>query len=116
MSRYISAFVFAVCIIAVLGTFATIAQTPAKGQVPTFQPDPSWPAIPNNWVFGEVSSVSVDSRDHIWILQRPATIPEPQRANAAPPVLEFDAAGKFIQGDMLLKFTTAGKFLLQVGH
>src|SRR5262245_32640511 len=159
MSRYISAFVFAVCIIAVLGTFATIAQTPAKGQVPTFQPDPSWPAIPNNWVFGAVSSVSVDSRDHIWILQRPATIPDPQRANAEPPVLEVDAAGKFIQGwggpgsgydwperehgiyvdpkntvwiggnngygtplppgdsdDMLLKFTTAGKFLLQVGR
>jgi hypothetical protein len=159
MNRYISALVFTVSVAAVLAAFAALAQAPANGRVPTFQPDPSWPSIPNNWIFGEVSSVAVDSRDHIWILQRPATIPEPQRAKAAPPVLEFDAAGKFIQSwggpgtgydwperehgiyidpknnvwiggnngygtplppgdsdDMLLKFTSAGKFLLQVGH
>src|SRR5262245_28209965 len=97
MNRYISAFVFSFCVLAVLAAFTALAQAPANGRVPTFQPDPSWPSIPNNWVFGEVSSVAVDSRDHIWILQRPATIPEAQRAKAAPPVLEFDAAGKFIQ-------------------
>src|SRR4029434_2640465 len=97
MNRYISALVFTVSVAAVLAAFAALAQAPANGRVPTFQPDPSWPSIPNNWMFGELSSVAVDSRDHIWILQRPATIPEPQRAKAAPPVLEFDAAGKFIQ-------------------
>jgi hypothetical protein len=97
MNRYNSAFVFGLCVVAVLAAFTARAQAPANGRVPAFQPDPSWPSIPNNWVFGEVSSVAVDSRDHIWILQRPATIPESQRAKAAPPVLEFDAAGKFIQ-------------------
>jgi hypothetical protein len=138
---------------------ALLAQSPREIKPPTFQADPSWPAIPNNWVFGEVSSIAVDSHDHIWILQRPATIPEAQRANAAPPVLEFDANGKFVKSwggpgkgydwperehgiyvdpkdnvwiggnngygtplppgdsdDMILEFTTAGKFLLQVGH
>jgi DNA-binding beta-propeller fold protein YncE len=136
-----------------------LAQSPQEIKAPTFQADPSWPAIPNNWVFGEVSSIAVDSHDHIWILQRPATIPEAQRASAAPPVLEFEANGKFVKSwggpgkgydwperehgiyvdpkdnvwiggnngygtplppgdsdDMILKFTTAGKFLLQVGH
>src|SRR5262249_57229026 len=62
----------------------------------TFQVDPAWPTIPNNWVLGEVSSIAVDSRDHIWVLHRPRSIPDAQRSNAAPPVLEFDTAGKLL--------------------
>ncbi|HEY2380560.1 MAG TPA: hypothetical protein VGK48_05195 [Terriglobia bacterium] len=130
----------------------------SSAPAPVFRPDPSWPAIPNGWVFGEVSSVAVDSKDHVWIIQRPNTVPAEQRAKAAPPVLEFDAAGKFLSSwggpakgydwperehgiyvdpsnfvwiggnngygtplppgdsdDMLLKFTTSGKFVLQIG-
>src|SRR5215467_6813770 len=64
--------------------------------VPEFKVDPSWPSIPNNWVLGEVTSISVDRKDHIWVLHVPQSIPEAQRANAAPPVLEFDAAGKLL--------------------
>ena len=63
---------------------------------PMFQVDPAWPTIPNNWVLGEVTSVSVDSKDHVWVLHVPQSIPEAQRVNAAPPVLEFDAAGKLL--------------------
>jgi len=93
MNRYISA-----PLAALLFVIATLAaQNSTTARVPTFKPEPSWPAIPNNWVFGEVSSVAVDSQDHIWILQRPATVPEEQRAKAAPPVLEFDSSGRFIQ-------------------
>jgi DNA-binding beta-propeller fold protein YncE len=155
MNRHISSIVVAMCAIAL----TLPAQSQIKPQVPTFRADPSWPTIPNNWVLGEVSSVTVDAQDHIWILHRPATVPEPQRASAAPPVLEFDSAGRHLQSwggpsagyewperehgiyvdpkgnvwiggnngygtplppgdsdDMLLKFTTAGKFLRQVGH
>jgi DNA-binding beta-propeller fold protein YncE len=67
-------------------------------EVPRFQVDPTWPKIPNNWVLGLVSGVNVDAQDHIWVLHRPGTVPAAQKANAAPPVLEFDASGKFIQG------------------
>lgn len=69
-------------------------------QVPRFEPDPSWPRLPAKWVFGQVSSVSIDERGHAWILQRPTTIRSDQkaRAMAAPPVLEFDEAGDFVQG------------------
>jgi DNA-binding beta-propeller fold protein YncE len=134
-------------------------QEPSALRSPTFQVDQTWPTIPNNWVLGEVSSIAVDSRDHIWVLHRPRSISEAQRGNAAPPVLEFDTAGKllgswggsadgydwperehgifvdskgfvWISGnggwprpsapgsgdDMILKFTTAGKLVLQIGR
>jgi DNA-binding beta-propeller fold protein YncE len=135
------------------------ARQSAVPRPPVFQVDAAWPSVPNNWVLGEVTSIAVDSRDHIWVLHRPRSIPADRRANAAPPVLEFDAAGKllgnwggpsdgyewpdrehgiwvdskgfvWISGnggwpkppadgntdDMILKFTTAGKFVMQIGR
>jgi hypothetical protein len=73
------------------------AATGAVGSVPLFEVDPAWPKLPNSWVMGLVSSVAVDSRDHVWILHRPRVVPADKRKLAAPPVLEFDAAGKFVQ-------------------
>ena len=78
-----------------------VAQTrPATREIPRFEPDPSWPKLPAKWVFGQVSSVSIDERGHAWILQRPTTIRSDQkaRAMAAPPVIEFDEAGNYVQG------------------
>jgi sugar lactone lactonase YvrE len=72
------------------------AQQGGAGRSPTFQVDPGWPTIPNNWVLGEVSSIAVDGDDHIWVLHRPRSIPADRRANAAPAVLEFDASGKLL--------------------
>jgi len=69
---------------------------PSVLRPPVFAVDPSWPTIPNNWVLGEVSSIAVDSKDHIWVLHRPASIPADRRPQAAPPVLEFDTAGKLL--------------------
>lgn len=65
-------------------------------RVPIFEVDPSWPKLPNNWVVGHVASVAVDRRDHVWMLHRPNTIPEDRRSHGAPPVLEFDASGTFV--------------------
>jgi hypothetical protein len=132
---------------------------PSALRPPDFEVDPAWPSVPNNWVLGEVTSISVDSKDHIWVLHVPQSIPEGQRANAAPPVLEFDGAGKLLASwggpgegfewpgrehgifvdangfvwiggragwprptapgnsdDMILKFTTAGRFVMQIGR
>src|SRR5262245_31174547 len=72
-----------------------LAQPPTL-RAPEFKVDPSWPTIPNNWVLGEVTSISVDRKDNIWVLHVPQSIPEAQRANAAPPVLEFDSSGKLL--------------------
>ena len=64
--------------------------------MPVFQVDPTWPTLPNNWVVGIVSAVTVDKRDHVWILHRPRSVAAELKGRAAPPVLEFDADGKFV--------------------
>jgi DNA-binding beta-propeller fold protein YncE len=89
--------------IAVMAMAATVSNPRAQAQAtatakrfPVFEVDATWPKLPNGWVVGHVASVAVDRRDHVWMLHRPNTIPENQRSHAAPPVLEFDAAGKFV--------------------
>ena len=77
---------------------APTAQDTGQSGVPKFKADPTWPALPNNWILGETSSVAVDRRDHVWILHRPRTVPPEQQGRAAPSVLEFDANGKFVRG------------------
>ena len=86
-------------VIAVVGLWVLpgAAQKPAKSAgMPVFQVDPTWPTLPNNWVVGIVSAVTVDKRDHVWILHRPRTVAAELKGRAAPPVLEFDADGKFV--------------------
>ncbi len=83
---------------------AVAASGPA---LPKFEPDPYWPKpLPNNWMLGEVSGVTVDSHDHIWIIHRPRTMTEHDKYGAAnkadccvpaPAVLEFDQAGNVVQ-------------------
>jgi DNA-binding beta-propeller fold protein YncE len=85
------------CAVLVLLQLASVSAHAQSGQrVPEFRVDPSWPVVPNGWVLGEVTSVSVDRNDNIWVLHVPQSIPEAQRANAAPPVLQFDAAGRLL--------------------
>ena len=79
-------------------TLAAQAGGTAARPVPQFQVDPAWPKLPAKWVLGLVSNVAVDPQDHVWVLQRPDTVKPEQKAMAAPPVLEFDAAGNFVQG------------------
>jgi hypothetical protein len=125
----------------------TVRKTPRE--IPRFQVDPSWPKIPNGWTLGQVASAAADDHDNIWILHRPRVVRPDQKTG--PPVMEFDAAGNYIQGwggaanaagydwpqsehgiyvdykgyvwvggsgndDQILKFTKAGKFVMQIGH
>jgi len=73
------------------------AQQMRAHEVPTFQVDPYWPRIPNNWVFGEVTAINVDAQDHVWVLQRQDNIKYETGRIAPPPVLEFDSEGNFLQ-------------------
>ena len=132
-------------------------------QLPQFEVDRSWqwpPELPNDWVVGVVTWVDVDRHDHVWVLHRPRQVPEGLEDRAAPPVLEFDENGRFVQAwggpgdgydwgdmehslsvdhqdnvwltfhnplerswaapvwrtdDMLLKFTSQGRFVRQLG-
>ena len=81
-----------------LGTAATELQPKSTPDVPVFDVDPAWPTIPPEWTLGDVSSVAVDADDdHVWVLHRPRTAVPDARSTVAPPVLEFDPAGGFIQ-------------------
>src|SRR5437764_10818193 len=96
--KQLAAALFATVSIALLLTAAASTRVTAQArQVPTFQVDPTWPALPNHWVLGTVTSVTVGKDDHVWIVHRPRTVSEPQRGQAAPPVLEYDAGGKFVK-------------------
>jgi DNA-binding beta-propeller fold protein YncE len=66
-------------------------------EYPVFEVEANWPQkLPYNWIMGHVPSVAVDSRDHVFVLSRPNTLPPEDRARSAPPVVELDAAGKFV--------------------
>ncbi len=67
----------------------------ALPNVPTFEVDPTWPTIPAGWALGAVASVAVDGKDHVWVLQRPASLPPEEASMAAPPVVEFNPEGNF---------------------
>src|SRR5438477_12320690 len=87
-----------VAILAVRGVLAQSAPAPVPTSLPTFELDKSWPPkLPNGWVMGQMSSVAIDRRDHVWLLHRPRFVAKDQQAHSAPPVVEFDAAGKFVQ-------------------
>src|SRR5215469_8925337 len=89
----------------------------AAVQAPRFEVDPMWPKpLPNHWVLGNTIGVSVDGRDHIWIIHRQGSLeamenyavanpPGPKRQKGvveaeccapAPAVLEFDEAGNLL--------------------
>jgi hypothetical protein len=74
---------------------ATTGQPARRPTVPGYQPDLSFPRLPNDWILGNVSDVAVDRDDNVWIIHRPRTVKAGR--TPAPPVLEFDAAGRFLQ-------------------
>ena len=69
-----------------------------EGGVPQFELDRTWPKLPANKIVGFGSSVVGDKNGHVWILSRPLRLPKEQQPQAAPPVMEFDIAGNYIQG------------------
>jgi hypothetical protein len=75
-----------------------------EGGVPQFEKDPAWPKVPSRYRMGFGSAATGDDQGHVWILSRPKTLANPrstaadQTSTPAPPVMEFDQAGNFIQG------------------
>ncbi|HYA17878.1 MAG TPA: hypothetical protein VEF06_10445 [Bryobacteraceae bacterium] len=98
--------------IAIFGALFVIERTAERAaraqkiEAPHFQVDPFWPKVPKQWILGQVSGLDVDAQDHVWIIQRPWSInsdekaknPEAECCTEAPPVMEFDNAGNYIQG------------------
>jgi DNA-binding beta-propeller fold protein YncE len=166
MTRYLVPTAIVVALLAALGAAAAVfdqwALAAAAGvQAPRFEVDPMWPKpLPNHWVLGWVTGVTVDEQDHVWIVQQANKLSPGELFGdakvpgsccfAAPPVLEFDQGGNLIAhwggpgpgydwlesphgisldykghvwiggngrgASQVLKFTQAGKFLLQIGR
>ena len=66
-------------------------------QAPLFQVQPDWLTLPNNWVMGIVSVITVDKHDNFWVMHRPRTVAADKKDHVAPSVMEFDKDGKFIR-------------------
>jgi hypothetical protein len=79
----------------VLGRNAA-AQNMSGVKYPIFEVDTNWPKLPNNWVMGNVSKIAVDKHDNVWLIHRPRTVAADKIS--APPVVELDTNGKFVQG------------------
>jgi hypothetical protein len=102
--KWLDGFLIAVLVAAGIGGGVFIrhaaAQNSGAVKYPVFEVDTSFPQLPNNWVVGNVSKVVVDRHDNVWFVQRPRNpqLKVPDGKTAAPPVLEFDSTGKFVQG------------------
>jgi len=96
-----------IAVVAALGIGSALlekkATVEAAGvQAPRFEVDPMWPKpLPNHWIQGNTIGVSVDSKDHIWIIHRAGSLERMETYAAAnpvaaecckpaPAVLEFD--------------------------
>ena len=92
----------------VAGIFGT-PQLRAQAGVPRFEVDPYWPKpLPNRWVTGEIGGVCVDSKDHVFLVQRVHDVggmdghlegltgDELNAGRAGPPVIEFDTEGNVV--------------------
>ena len=146
---------------AVMSQGTEVVEGVDAANVPHFMVDPFWPKpLPNNWILGQVSGLSVDSEDNVWIIHRPGSLsdrevgvmldpPINDCCYPAPPVVAFEAEGTIVKawggpgegyewpssehgvhadgegfvwlagnGDednQILKFTSDGEFVLQIG-
>ena len=93
-----------------LTLIASLALSPAfAAEPPRFQVDPFWPkTLPNNWIMGQAAGVAVDAQDNVWVVQRPKTLTDDEKAASfnpprtkcclpAPPVMQFDGEGRLLQ-------------------
>jgi hypothetical protein len=87
-----------------------LAPLAAQAKAPVFEVDKLWPMpLPNHWVYGSITGLAIDSRDHVFVATRPASVAPGNEAGlmsnpptaeycclAAPPILEFDANGALV--------------------
>src|ERR1019366_8348856 len=101
--------VSAVAAACLLCAFGFVPTSRAADDAPKVEVDASWPQpLPNKWAIGQVSGIALGAQDHVWILHRPSTLakdeifastnpPSAECCISAPPVIEFDAAGKVVR-------------------
>ena len=101
--------IFSAAVAAVSIAIASPIVATHAADAPRFEVNPSWPkTLPNNWIMGQAAGVAVDAQDHVWVIQRPRSLTDDEKAASlnpprtkccvpAPPVMEFDTDGKLIR-------------------
>ncbi len=81
--------------------FPLIENEASAQEIPRFELDTNWPQIPlgDNWLTGGIGGMCVDSRDHVYLLNRQNVVADDlDGARLAPPIVELDNAGKVVGG------------------
>jgi DNA-binding beta-propeller fold protein YncE len=78
--------------------FLCLPMLRAQTKAPRFEVDPAWPKpLPNLWVTGGIGGVCIDSRDHVFVLnRRDLTDNDLDAGHQAPVVIEFDPDGNVV--------------------
>ena len=86
------------------------AQSRGNAVTPNYRVVPLWPQpFPDDsWVFGSITGVTVDAQNHVWVAHRADSLETNEKGmvlaqpsssvccTPAPPILEFDSAGKLL--------------------
>jgi len=101
-------------LVAVVGLTGVDRGAHAQGRgaagAPTYRVVPLWPQPfrDDSWVLGSITGVTVDAQNHVWVAHRADSLQTNEKGmvlaqpsssvccTPAPPILEFDAAGKLI--------------------
>jgi DNA-binding beta-propeller fold protein YncE len=79
-----------------------VAQERASPVLPVFEVDQNFPIMPQGMLLGGVGGATADSHGNVWVFHRPHTLEEDNATlngyTPAPPVLQFSATGRYIQG------------------
>ena len=99
ISTRVAAVSLLVCLLATAAAVATVTAAAAAQDAPRYELDRDWPQLPlgDQWITGGLGGMCVDSRDHVWVLNRQNIVAaDLDGARPAPLVIEFDPAGKVV--------------------
>lgn len=97
------------CLVVLAASISVCAFPALAEDALKFQVDPAWPKpLPNDWIVGQAAGVAVDAQDNVWVVQRPKTLTDDEKAASfdpprtkcckpAPPVLVFDRDGSLVK-------------------
>ena len=89
------------CCLLVVVAVGFLSPVPVHAQqVPRYEVDPFWPKLPlgDGWITGGLGGMCIDSRDHVYIVNRQNVVPaDLNAARLAPPVIEFDSDGNVVR-------------------
>jgi DNA-binding beta-propeller fold protein YncE len=83
---------------AILVSVGTPGRVARADETASYRVDRNWPKpFPNRWVVGGLGGLCVDSKDHVFILNRQdVTAADLNAGRLAPPIIELDSAGNLV--------------------